>query len=303
MTNDRHSPRVLAVVLNWCAEEESAACISSLLNGDCSNLDVLIVDNASPDGSGERLRHRFSALAFLQTNANIGYAGGNARAMQWALERGYDYVLVINDDAEVRADCVRRLVEVLESNPNAAAAAPTVLYHGTTRVWFGGGRFIRYKVMGVHERAGQELSQVLAALPDDESHRAIAATFLSGCIVLFRAQTLRAYGGFRPEFFAYVEDLEISIRFARKGLALLYVPSAIGSHKVPFPLPPDSAFAIELRDKNRRRVMRLHYSAGALLLARAWFYPSRMLHLVRFAILGDAERIRAVWRGAFMRLV
>ena len=72
----------MAVVLNWCAEEDTTACVQSLLaDGAASGLDVLLVDNASPDGSGERLAARFPELPYLQTGANIGYAGGNRLAI------------------------------------------------------------------------------------------------------------------------------------------------------------------------------------------------------------------------------
>ena len=262
-----------------------------------AKVDVLVVDNASPDGSGERLHERFPEHPFLQTGANLGYAGGNLRAIEWALERGYDYVLVINDDAEVMEGCVGALLAAMESTPRAGAAAPTILHHGTSIVWFGGGELSEFKAMGSHTHAGESLDAVRQSGTNVRE-----VTFLSGCVLLLRAETLRESGGFRAEFFAYVEDLELSYRFRHEGWSLLQVPSAIATHKVPFPSNPDSAFAIRLRDVNRRRMVALHYSITQRLAFIAWFYPTRLIHLARFIARGDRARIAAIWSGMVERV-
>jgi GT2 family glycosyltransferase len=297
----QHYPRVLAAVLNWCAEEDSASCVMSLVHSDYAVLDILIIDNASPDGSGARLHQRFPDQHFLQTGANLGYAGGNAKASEWALERGYDYLLIINDDAEVAVSCVSLLVRALQENPTAAIASPTVLFFGTDRIWFGGGSFKAFKAMGVHHHQGESAQHVFGARgPGDPS--ATPVTFLSGCVMLFDCAAVRKYGSFRAEFFAYVEDLEISVRYARAGLQLLYVPAALASHKVPYPSPPDSAFGIRQRDTNRRRLIALHYQLPMKLVALAWFYPTRMMYLARFALARDWPRARAILDGMFGRI-
>lgn len=291
------APRVLAAVLNWCAEKDSAACVLSLMADTSANIDVLIVDNASPDGSGARLQAMFPQHPYLQTGANLGYAGGNLRAIEWALERDYDYVLVINDDAEVQVGCVGTLVAAMESTPKAGVAAPLILHHGTSIVWFNGGEMSEFKTMGSHTHFGESLDQ---ALQSGTNVREV--TFLSGCVMLLRAQTLRAVGGFREEFFAYVEDLELSYRFRHEGWSLLQVPTAIASHKVPFPSNPDSAFAIRLRDVNRRRLVALHYSFAKRLAFMTWFYPTRLIHLARFLAKGDRARTSAIWSGMVERV-
>ncbi len=291
------SSKVLAVVLNWCAETDSAACVSSLLADSSASIDILIVDNASPDGSGERLRARFPHLEFLQTGSNLGYAGGNQRAIEWALARDYDYVLVVNDDAEVTLGCVGALVGALEANANAGAAAPTILHHGSSVVWFAGGELAEFKAMGSHMHAGEQLSRASVSKAATRD-----VTFLTGCVLLLRSDALRKAGGFREEFFAYVEDLELSLRFRRNGWSLLHVPSAVATHKVPFPAPPDSAFAIRLRDINRRRMVALHYNVPMRLVFMTWFYPTRFIHLARYAARGDRARISAIWKGMMERV-
>ena len=293
-------PRVLAAVLNWCAETDSANCVTSLVASDWPALEILIIDNASPDDSGNRLAQRFPEHHFLQTGKNLGYAGGNALACDWALAAHYDFVLVINDDAEVERDCVRLLVNAMQAYPRAAAASPTVVHHGTNRIWYAGGTFNRFKAMGIHTNAGEAAEQHMteSGLQRDP----VSVSFLSGCVLLLRCEAIRTHGSFRPEFFAYMEDLELSVRFSAAAMDLLYVRDALASHKVPYPLPPDGPFAIQQRDVNRRRLIALHYPGLSKLVPLAWFYPTRLLHLLRFAARGDWSRCRAIWSGAFARI-
>lgn len=314
MPNDSPPSRVLAAVLNWCRETDSAACVRSLMQSDFPALDILICDNASPDGSGERLHAKFPEHEYLQTGTNSGYAGGNAIAAQWALDRGYEYLLVVNDDAEVRPSCVGKLVAALNANVSAAAASPTVLFHGSNRVWFGGGEFVKIKAMGVHRRTPEpfhESSRGSVHDPMEASNpgqprqpagvteNVERVTFLSGCVLMLRCSVLREYGAFRAEFFAYVEDAELSLRFVRKGWDLLYVPAAVASHKVRYPPPADSSIAIRLRDINRRRLVSLHYTPAEKAAFAAWYYPTRVAHLLRYAITADSQRTKAIWAGMF----
>jgi len=295
MNDGSDTARTIAVVLNWCAEEDTAACVASLLADVIPGLDVLIVDNQSPDGSGARLAARFSSLAFLQTGANLGYAGGNLRAIEWALSRQYDFVLICNDDAEVRVGCVGAMLSALRNDPQAAACAPTIVHPGADElIWWAGGEWLPYKAMGTHPRYGKPLAELRTAHPLAES-----VTFLTGCVLLLRAEALIACGGFREEFFAYVEDLELSVRLHRAVWRLLWVPQAVAVHKVPFPAPDASPFAIRLRDVNRRRLVALHYGRLQALVFAAWFYPTRVAHLLRYTVRGDRAHARAIVAGMF----
>lgn len=288
-------PRVVAVVLNWCGEEDTAACLESLAASTYPALTVLLVDNGSPDGSGERLRERFPDLPYLQTGANLGYTGGNNRGVAWALAHGADHVLVLNNDTVVAADCVTRLVEAAEQPPAGArvgAVAPKILYHDEPqRLWFAGGDFRPARGLGVHRREHEA---------DDPARErgCEVVSFLTGCCLLIPAPVLRAVGGFREEYFAYVEDVELSLRLTRAGYALLYEPAARLLHRVdPRPAPP-SPFQILQRDRNRRRLVRDHYGAGEAIRFACWFYPTRAARLVQYAAARDWPRARAVIQGA-----
>jgi hypothetical protein len=285
-------PSVVAIVLNWCRESDTAACIDSLLASDDQSLGVLLVDNGSPDGSGDRLHARYPTVSYLQTGANLGYAAGNNRGMTTALEAGANYLLLLNDDTVVDRSCVRALVRAAEET-GAAVVTPRILYFDEpTIVWYDGGTISRLRALGIH--TGQD------APPDARRSRA-PTSFVCGCCFLIRADVARDTGGFDERFFAYAEDVELSLRLSRDSHRAIHEPSAVVWHRQRRGAAP-SSFQIVQRDRNRRRLVRLHYSRSDRMAFALWFYPTRFAHFAGYAVRFDWGRAAAVWRGAFSGL-
>ncbi len=280
--------RVTAIVLNWCKEEDTASCLESLAASQYESLDVLLVDNGSPDGSGARLHARFPSVGYLQTGANLGYAGGNNRGIEHALARNADYVIVLNNDTVLDPMCVTNLVAASETS-GAPVVAPLIVYFDEPdRVWYGGGSFSRMRALGRHLRENELV---------DSGHRPAATTFVCGCCFLMRADIARRVRGFDESFFAYVEDVELSVRLADAGVAMQYEPSARVLHRVGRN-DASTAFQILQRDRNRRRLVRLHYDALSRVGFGLWFYPTRAVHFIRYALRRDWNRARAIVDGA-----
>jgi GT2 family glycosyltransferase len=283
------SPRVIAVVLNWCNEAETAACLESLTASTYAALSILLVDNGSPDGSGDRLHARFPDVQYVQTGANLGYAGGNNRGFEAARAAGAEYVLVLNDDTVVEPDCVELLVAAAEET-GAAVAAPQILYFDEPSiVWYGGGVFSRPRALGIHLGEDEPIG------PTNDRRE---ISFVCGCCFLIRDSVLRRVGGFDESFFAYAEDVELSLRLANAGHRMVYEPRARLLHRIERGARP-SPFQIRQRDRNRRRIVANHYGIGDRIRFAAWFYPTRLVHFVRALASGDAARMRALFEGAF----
>lgn len=116
-------PTVRVVVLNWNSAWFTRRCLRSLLATDypVEQLEVVLVDNASSDGSADQLQREFPGVRLVRNEANLGFAEGCNRAMQD--RRGVDYVALVNNDAEVEPGWLRPLVDALESDAAAGAAA------------------------------------------------------------------------------------------------------------------------------------------------------------------------------------
>ena len=271
---------VTAIVLNWCNEADTAACIESLAASRYDSLTILLVDNGSPDGSGERLHRRFPHLAYLQTGANLGYAAGNNRGLAWALERGAEYILLVNDDTLMDACSVAALVGAARDS-GAAVVAPRIVYFddpGT--IWYGGGDFSRMRALGIHRQENA---------PDRGPRVRAPISFVCGCCFLIRADVARKCGGFDESYFAYIEDVELSVRLANAGHTLLYEPTARVTHRITRGAPP-TPFQIRQRDRNRRRLVARHYGLIDHIRFAMWFYPTRLVLEVprKFALISPA---------------
>lgn len=286
---------VWALVLTYGGQEEiTAACIDSLLAADHPALRILLIDNDSFDGSGARLRDRYPQIAYLNTGGNLGYAGGNNRGIAFALERGADYLLVINNDTVIEPSCITRLVEVAESRNDIGAVAPKILYYDAPdRIWFGGGRFSRVRVMGQHLR---EMDLDDPAEPPREE----PITFVTGCCFLMPTAVARAVGSFDERFFMYAEDLDLSLRMQVAGLSLLYQPAARVYHRQP-PNAEGKPWQVRFRDRNRRLIAASHYGVLERLRFYAFFYPSRAVRFAQYVGRGKWAHARAIIAGAFGR--
>ena len=175
------TPKVTAVVLNWCGESVSRECLQSLRESDYPSLTILLVDNGSHDQSGERLREAFPDVDYLQTGSNLGYTGGNNQGIQWALERDADFILILNNDTALESRTVSQLLDASRGGGGrVGGVVPKILfYDDPNRIWYGGGEFDRLKGLGVHWREGElDDSGVLEELNE--------VTFMTGacCLIL-----------------------------------------------------------------------------------------------------------------------
>lgn len=290
-------PALCAVVLNWKGEEDTAACVDSLLSQRGVTIEILIVDNASPDGSGGRVHARYPHLPYLQTEENLGYAGGNNRGLEWALARGAEWVLVLNNDTVADPDCLRCLLDAAETDPRIAALAPLIVrFDDPERIWFAGGRHDRVRAVGVHGRWNGSVAEMTEDLGESGSVFR-PCSFLTGCCLLLRAAAIAEVGPFRADYFAYVEDLELSLRLREAGWRIGWVPAARLAHRVPPVGTPPTPRQIMLRDRNRRRLVRSAYRLPWRALFSLWFWPTRMILLVRYVVGRDWARAGAILAG------
>jgi GT2 family glycosyltransferase len=226
---DGADPAVLAVVvLNWNGRDDTLACLASLrpaAEEAGRPVRVYVPDNGSTDGSVEAVRGAFPEACVIENGANLGFAGGNNRGWRAAAADGAGLVLFLNNDATVAPDVLRRLCGALERDPSVGAASPRI-YKGVPpsgEVWFEKGEVTpdRFRI-AAHVPADS----------DGPTGRPYNTDFACGCAMLLRAATLEATGGFDEGFFAYYEDVDLSLKLRAKGLHCVVVPDAAAWHRV-----------------------------------------------------------------------
>src|SRR4030042_2545873 len=94
-------PKVFIIVLNYNGKDTIKTCLDSVYKSDYPDFEIVVVDNASGDGSFEMAKNYFSRAHFILNEKNIGFAAGNNIAIRFALEKFADYIFFLNNDAAI----------------------------------------------------------------------------------------------------------------------------------------------------------------------------------------------------------
>lgn len=218
-------PKVVAVVLNWNGTSDTLACVRSLLAVDYPALETVVVDNGSRESPEATLEEQGLSVPVLRLDSNLGYAGGNNVGIAWALDRGADFVWVLNNDAEVDADSLTPLVESAARHARAGAFGPRIVRgDDPSRIWVAWGevtwRQSLIALVGENEPDG----------PRFREEREVG--WVTGCALFLRASALREVGSFEEDFFAYHEDVDWAARARAKGWSSRFVPASRVVHHI-----------------------------------------------------------------------
>lgn len=214
-------PSVALVVVNWNTYGYTKSCIEQAAKLNYPNFEVLLVDNGSTDGSGERLHAEFPHITYLPNERNLGFTGGNNRGIDVALERGFTYVFLLNNDTYFDVGFLDPLVAHLEQYPLTGAVQPLIYEsNGAKGVWHAGGLFNRFTGKTTSIKRSVDLN---APYPSE---------WLTGCAFLVRSSVIRQVGALRDAYFAYFEDVDWSFRIRHAGYTLAIVPESVLHHEV-----------------------------------------------------------------------
>lgn len=209
--------RLIAVVLNWNGGEDTPRALESL-----RGVETICVDNGSTDGSDVEVERRFPDVELIRTGENLGFAGGNNVGIRRALERGADWVLLMNNDAVMEPGLPEALARAAAARPDAGLLACKILFEDGGAVMYAGAAF--------HPRLGYSGRRVGFGGPD-VFHEPVDVVRADGAGMAVSRQAVSLTGLLAEDLFAYVEDVDWSLRIRRAGLAIAFVPDAVVRHK------------------------------------------------------------------------
>jgi hypothetical protein len=218
---------VWIVVLNWNGQADTLACLESLQQLHYAERRVVVVDNGSTDGSVDALRSAGPRLAIeiIEAGKNLGYAGGNNLGIRYALDRGADFVLILNNDTTVDAMLLDELVGAAERHPDAGCFGPWIFYMDEPdRLWFTRSEWD--SAVSAFTAPGK--GRLAPELPDDIMN----TEYVCGAALFFRAGIARDIGLLDERFFLVYEDSDWCFRARRAGFGCLMVPAARVWHKI-----------------------------------------------------------------------
>lgn len=220
---EEHFPNVTAVVLNYNGFDDTVDCVRSLQNAIYPNLSLVLVDNASPDGSGSDLERTFPTIPLLHQASNTGYAGGNNAGIRFALTHGAEYVLVINNDVIVDPHFLEPMMSVAERLPSVGITTCLVYYQGTEKsVFSAAGKFSYLLCTGINK------GSYIGALRN--TTKECLTNFACGVIMLVSRKVFETVGFFDETYFMYFEDVEFSRRVLER-YNIAFTPFGIAYHR------------------------------------------------------------------------
>ncbi|HJX59028.1 hypothetical protein A2V61_04350 [Candidatus Woesebacteria bacterium RBG_19FT_COMBO_47_8] len=234
-------PKVTIVVLNWNRKDDMIECLKSLsrIATVGYELSIIVVDNASSDGSIEAL-NKITNIPFMvvKNSENLGFAEGNNVGIKEALATGANYVLILNNDTLVDRSLVVELIKSARANKDAGIFVPKIYF--APGFEFHKDRYPKYVLGKVIWSAGGNIDwgnlyatnngvdDVDRGQYDEEKE----TDFATGACMFVKKRVFEKVGLFNPKYFAYLEDVELSERAKRAGIKIVYTPRTQIWHKV-----------------------------------------------------------------------
>jgi len=202
---------VAAIVVNWHDWDQTRQAVASIVASEGARANpVLVVDNESQ----ESVPALGPGVVVLRQAENLGYAGGNNVGIRWVLDaHAADYILIVNNDAQLAPDALAHLVAYAQAHPEVGIVAPVLLHPD-----------------GAHQTSGGRLTfwDIRRYRVPPRSPRPV--DFVAGACLLVPVRVWRDVGLFDERFFHYGEDVDVCLRVRRAGYQIVVVPEARVRH-------------------------------------------------------------------------
>lgn len=278
-SNTSVSPRVACVVVNWNGWQDTVTCLQSLCQQDYDALEVIVVDNGSTEDSCRRIIEAHPWVTVIELKRNVGFPSGCNIGTRLALERGAEYVWLLNNDTISPPDTLKKLLRTASANPQAGAIGAVLYFmHDPTQVQaWGGGKINLWTSFVSHFTRPAKFC---------------GNAYLTGACMLLPRRVCEEVGIFYEGFFMYCDDSDLGIRLRRAGYELVVAEDTAILHKEGASSPKRSPLIDKFATTSGMRLLKRHA-------------PLPAISIPIFLLLRIANRIRrrewknlaAVWQG------
>lgn len=292
--NGKSSPLVSIITVNYNSTEVTVELLRSIQRLGRADLEIIVVDNASREDPGARLREVMPQVRVIVSPVNLGFSGGNNEGIRAA--RGA-YLFLVNNDTELTAGLIDGLLDIFRRHPDAGIACPKFhfFYHpaiieyagyNALNVWKGSCTMVGHKERdeGQYDREG-------------------ATHFAHGGAMMVPARVVKEVGEMPECYFLYYEELDWSEQIKRKGYNIYYQPHALIYHKESMSVGKKSLVKTYYHCRNRILFMRRNVGPVQLAAFTLYFIfftipKNSLLFLMR----REPDHFKAFWRGIFWNL-
>jgi GT2 family glycosyltransferase len=282
-------PLVSIISVNYKQARVTCEMLASLQRVTYPNVEVIIVDNASPEAEVAPIQEQFPDVQLIRSADNLGFAGGNNLGIAAAKGK---YLLFLNNDTEVEPGFLEPMVELFETNPKAGIASPKLIFYGTDNL-------IQYAGCGgINPWTGRSVTYGLME-KDHGQHNASAPTALAHGAAMMVPMRLIKEVGLMPElYFLYYEELDWCEMIKRGGYECHYVGDSTVYHKESVSVGQGSVMRTYYMYRNRLLFIRrnstgMRFWSGLLFFLFVAVPKQVAVHALRL----EQKYLSALWRG------
>lgn len=222
-------------ICSWNTVDDLRACLQSLRDEAVRTprFEVIVVDNASGDGSPDMVRAEFPEFTLLAQDSNLGFTGGHNLALS---QRRAPHAALLNSDTVVHPGAIATILDVFAGDPTVGVVGPKLL-NPDGSLQYSCRRFpnpvaaaFRNTLLGRFFPKNRFVDDYLMKDFDHES--SIDVDWVSGAALFIRQEVYDKLGGLDPKFFMYCEDTDYCKRTWDAGFRVLYVPQAVVTHAI-----------------------------------------------------------------------
>ncbi len=217
------TPKVLIILLNWNGKNDTIECIESLKKLTYTEYDILVIDNGSSEDPSDAFKQLFPDILIIRNGCNLGFAGGNNIGIQYGLDRGYEYLLLLNNDTIVDSGFLDELIDASDSDAKIGIVGPIIYQYDNKNV-------VQSAGMNV-SKYGVKSDNIGYNEKDHGQFHASERDFITGCAMLVKRKVFEHLGGLDPKYFAYWEDMDFCMRARKKGFKIYFTPESRIWHK------------------------------------------------------------------------
>jgi len=292
-------PKIAIIIINWNTFQLTFNCLKSLEACSYNNISFFLVDNGSIDGSGDKIALEFPEVNYIKNEKNEGFTGANNLALKAILEQDFDYVLLLNNDTEVKPNFLSLLEAKMNSDDKLAATQPLILnFKNRDTIWNAGGSFNTF--------FGLTKTRLKGMIFNPQLNIETSTQWITGCCILVKTSVVKQVGLLDNRFFAYFEDVDWSIRMTNLGYKLAVVPESIIYHHTSGSTKKNNAsnegnlspYAHFLNVRNHIYLIKKHTFFNTL---GSWIYQIIKIFAfsIYFILRGRFVKFKMVWRGLF----
>ncbi len=279
---DESPARVAVIIVHWMNMSDTVECLASLAAVEYEALQVVVVNNGSPDWDEAAARRVLSTVHVVTSPENVGFAAGNNLGIAHAIENGAELLLLLNNDTIIEPDLVQAMLPAFD-DPRVGIAGPIITYYDhPATVWSAGGVINRWLGYTLNPQMDRPLADVLA-----QGDRTV--DYINGCALMVRRGVFEQVGGLWEEYFLYFEEADFCLRAHRAGYLSRLVAQPLVRHKV--------SASGGVRGSN------------ALTPSKAYYFGRNVFHLLRrnsrglWAVSGTASQFLVVFPYHFVQSV